>query len=165
MIASGDGVAWARIAGMATDAAGLARFSYRPATNLWCRVVFAGAPDAVARSSAPTRVLVRQIALLRPATGGTAKTMPAGTTVTFRTTIRPVRLGPPAATATYRVYRWSGSTWTLALEQRVDASREGIAQLSWSFGRVGRWYVVSQADPTPDNANSAWSEAQRYEVH
>ena len=68
--ASADGVTWQTIATVTTDAEGNASFSYRPATNLFYRGVFAGAPDLAAVTSPTARVVVRQIALLRPTANG-----------------------------------------------------------------------------------------------
>ncbi|MGE5156167.1 MAG: glycoside hydrolase family 25 protein, partial [Betaproteobacteria bacterium] len=54
--AAADGVSWQTIATVTADAAGNASFPYRPATNLYYRGVFAGAPDLPATASATARV-------------------------------------------------------------------------------------------------------------
>ena len=164
IIATRDNVSWSRIASLMTDASGAASFTYRPATNLWYRAVFAGAPDLQAETSAAVRTVVRQIALARVANGGRLAIVSRGTSVTFTTIVRPDRPELPAPVATFRVYRWSGSAWTLYRTIVRTADATGVASLRWTFGSGGSWYVTSMANPTPYSANSVWSAALRYNV-
>jgi hypothetical protein len=46
----------------------------------------------------------------------------------------------------------------------VTPDATGVAPLSVTFSTRGSWMVRSMADPTPTNANSVWSPAQRYDV-
>src|SRR3990170_3057855 len=100
-----DGVSWATIATLTTDVGGAASLAYRPATNLYYRAVFLGAPDLAAVTSPTTRVVVRQIALLRPTNSGAIKVIRRGTSITFVTTIRPARPELPTPQATFRLFR------------------------------------------------------------
>src|SRR3990170_2755654 len=100
-----DGVSWATIATLTTDVGGSAALAYRPATNLYYRAVFLGAPDLAAVTSPTTRGVVRQIALLRPTNSGAIKVIRRGTSITFVTTIRPARPELPTPQATFRLFR------------------------------------------------------------
>jgi hypothetical protein len=40
----------------------------------------------------------------------------------------------------------------------------GLAQTTFTFSSSGQWYVRSQANPTPVNANSAMSPLERFSV-
>ena len=46
---------------------------YRPSDNRYYRATFAGAPDLPPTTSPITRIVVRQISLLRPTNGGKVK--------------------------------------------------------------------------------------------
>jgi hypothetical protein len=164
ILASRDGVSWSTVARLTTGLDGRASLAYRPATNLWYRAVFAGASDLPAGTSPPARVVVRQIALLRPTNGGTVRTVARGTTVTFTVTVRPARPELPPARVTFVAYRWVGGRWTpvVRVDQLVDGS--GRATWSWRFSSVGSWYVRAIANPTPYNANSLWSPPEWYAV-
>jgi hypothetical protein len=160
-----DGVNWNTIATLTTDGAGNATFAYRPATNLYYRAVFAGTADLSAGTSPVTRVVVRQIALLRPTNNGAVKTVSRGTNVTFTTTVRPARPELPLPRVTYRVYKLIGRTWTLIITHDVTANSAGLAKLVVSFSASGKYYVRSFAVPTPFNANSVLSPLERYNVN
>lgn len=164
ILATRDNIAWATITTLTTDASGKATFTYRPATNLYYRAVFAGGPDLAAESSAAVRTIVRQIALPRLTDGGRPTTVTRGTRVTFTTVVRPDRPDLPEPVATFRVYRWNGSTWTLYRTVVRPANPAGVASLPWTFGSTGRWYLTSMANPTPYNANSVWSAPLSYVV-
>ena len=107
-----DGVTWATRATLTTNAAGLATFTYRPATNLFYRAVFAGVPDLGAGTSNTTRTVVRQIALLRPTNFGAIKSIARNTSITFTTTARPARPELPPVKVSFVFYRRVGSVWT-----------------------------------------------------
>ncbi len=159
-----DGITWEPIATQTTDAGGNASFSYRPANNLYYRGVFDGAPDLAAVTSDTARVVVRQIALLRPTANGGVKVVSRGRKVTFTTTVRPSRADLPTARVTFAVYRRVGSRWVLFTNRDVYVNSAGQASYTWTFATRGEWYVRSIANPTTFNANSTWSSIERYSV-
>ena len=159
--ASPDGVSWGTIASLQTGSGGTVDATYRPATNLWYRAVLLPSADLAPAASSETRVVVRQIALLRPAPA--TRSISRGTPVTFSTTVRPLRAGLPTPVVTYRVYHLVAGRWQLAAERRIVAP-DGIATLRWTFSAAGAWYVRSMAVPTVHNANSAWTPVDRYAV-
>ncbi len=161
---STDGVDWTTAADLTTDAQGTATWSERPATNLLFRAVFDGTADLGAVTGAPVRVVVRQLALLRPDNGGAVRSVARGTTVTFTTVVRPARPELAPGRVLYRVYQLVGRTWTLRREATVTADATGRATLPVTFGTAGSWYVRAIALPTPANANSVWSPLERYAV-
>ena len=158
---SPDLVDWSTAAVLTADATGGAALVYRPPTNLWYRAVLAGGSDLGAAVSVPTRVVVRQLALLRPAWGTTTPVLGRGSTVTFTVTMRPSRPELPVPMAAFRVYALVAGRWVLAAQQTVRANASGIAVLDWRFSTPGRWYVQAAAVPTPLNANSVWSPPDR----
>jgi hypothetical protein len=159
-----DGVTWETIATVTTDADGNASFSYRPANNLYYRGVFDGAPDLGPVTSNTARVVVRQIALLRPTTNGSTKVVSRGRAVTFTTTVRPSRVDLPTAKVTLAVYRRVSGRWTLFTTRDAYVNALGVASYTWRFTARGEWYVRSIANPTTFNANSVWSPVERYSV-
>ena len=159
-----DGITWEPIAAVTTDANGNASLSYRPANNLYYRGVFDGAPDLAAVTSGTVRVVVRQIALLRPTANGGIKVVSPGRKVTFTTTVRPSRADLPTARVTFAVYRRVGSRWVLFTNRDAIVNSTGQASYTWTFTARGEWYVRSIANPTTFNANSTWSSIERYSV-
>jgi hypothetical protein len=159
-----DGVSWATITSSTTTASGFASYAYRPATNLYYRVVFAGAPDLGAANSNTARVVVRQIAIFRPTNSGTVKPIARGTSITFVTTVRPARAELPPARVSFVFYRKLSGVWVLVAKRDVIANAVGQAVTTWTFSPAGEWYVRSIANPTPYNANSVWSAVERYNV-
>jgi GH25 family lysozyme M1 (1,4-beta-N-acetylmuramidase) len=159
-----DGVTWETIATVTTDADGNASFSYRPANNLYYRGVFDGAPDLGPVTSNTARVVVRQIALLRPTTNGSTKVVSRGRAVTFTTTVRPSRVDLPTAKVTLAVYRRVSGRWTLFTTRDAYVNALGVASYTWRFTARGEWYIRSIANPTTFNANSVWSPVERYSV-
>jgi GH25 family lysozyme M1 (1,4-beta-N-acetylmuramidase) len=162
--AASDGLTWLPIATLTTDANGDASLPYRPATNLFYRGVFDGAPDLTAVTSNQARVVVRQIALLRPTSNATTKVVSRGRTVTFSTTVRPSRSDLPPAKVSLAIYRRVSSGWALFTTRSVYVNAAGVASYTWTFATRGEWYVRSIANPTIFNANSAWSPIERYSV-
>ena len=160
---SPDQRTWTTVASGTTDAAGRATIPLRPDRNRYYRVAFAGATDLGAGTSNVTRVVVRQIALLRPTHKGRLAQIESGELLAFTTTVRPARVDLPRATVRYVVYRLSGNAWRLAVSRDVLTDANGLATVEILLG-VGRWYVRSQALPTAANANSAWSPPEWYEV-
>ncbi len=161
---SADGATWQTVATLAADGQGNASFSYRPATNLYYRAVYEGAADMPAVTSPTARVVVRQIALLRPTTNGATKVVGRGRKVTFTTTVRPARADLPPAKVTLAIYRLVGHRWTRLTTRSVYIDAAGRASYAWTFSTSGEWYVRSIANPTAANANSAWSPVERYSV-
>jgi hypothetical protein len=161
---SADGQSWGTVADVVTDGSGVATLSQRPATNLWYRAVFDGAPDLGPADSPAQRVLVRQLAILRPDNGGTVRPVARGATVAFTTVVRPARPELAPGRVLYRVYLLVGRTWTLKREATVVADASGRAGLAIGFPVAGRWYVQAIALPTARNANSVWSAVERYLV-
>jgi GH25 family lysozyme M1 (1,4-beta-N-acetylmuramidase) len=162
--ASGDGAAWQTIATVTADGEGNASFSYRPATNFFYRGSFGGAPDLPAVASSSARVVVRQIALLRPTANGAIKVITRGHKVTFTTTVRPSRPELTPARVTLAIYRRVDGRWTPFTTRNVYVNAAGQASYTWTFTARGEWYVRSIANPTVANANSAWSPVERYSV-
>lgn len=162
--ASLDKVHWYSIASQTTNASGAASFSYTPATNLWYQAVFAGTPDLGAVTTTPFRVVVRQIALLRPTNSGKVKTIASGTAVTFTATVRPARPELPKSMVvfTFTLYRNGQIAYSGRREVYIDSA--GLAKWTWKFGSSGLWYVRAIASPTTANANSVWSPIEKYYV-
>ncbi len=162
--AARDGVTWEPVTMLTTDADGNAFFSYRPANNLYYRGIVEATPVSPAVTSNTARVVVRQIAVLRPTTHGATKVVSRGRGVTFTTTVRPSRLDLPTTTVRLAVYRRVGTSWTLFTTRDAHVNASGVASYTWTFTARGEWYVRSIANPTTFNANSAWSPVERYSV-
>ena len=160
-----DGFTWVSVASLTTDGAGRATFVYRPATNLYYRVVFAGTLDLSAATSATVRTVVRQIAILRPTSLGHVTFIPRNRSVTFTTTVRPARPELAPAKVTFSFYRLSGSSLVLVAKRDVIADSLGLARTTWKFSTGGLWYVRSAANPTAYNANSMPTVFERYSVN
>ena len=159
-----DGQTWTAAASLVTDATGAVSLAFRPATNLHVRAVFDGAPDLGPATSAVQRVLVRQLALLRPDNRGLVRPLARGAAVTFTTLVRPARADLPAGRVLYRVTRLVGRTWVLQRAVTVTADATGRATLAVTFPTAGAWSVRAMAVPTQANANSVWSPLERYLV-
>ena len=157
-----DGVNYVAITTLTTNASGQASFTYRPVSNLYYRARFTGATDLAAGNSNVTRTVVRQIALLRPTNSGAIRTVNRGTSVTFTTTVRPVRPELPKATVSFVLYKRIGGVWTLISTRNVVINSLGKASTTFRFSSAGSYYVRSIARPTPFNANSVWSRVERY---
>jgi hypothetical protein len=166
---SKDNATWGTIAAAAalvTDAAGNGHFTYRPSDNRYYRVLFAGSADLQAGTSASVRVVVRQINIIRPAPTSSYKPISRGTAITFTSTIRPNRPELPQAIAHFRVFQLkAGEGWVQVLDRMIPVNRaNGVASLQVTFNTAGKFYVRSEAVPTPFNANSGWSALVRYQV-
>lgn len=159
-----DGVSWQPITMLTSDPDGNASFSYRPSNNLFYRGVFEGAPDLGPATSGTARVVVRQVAFLRPTAHGATRIVSRGRKVTFTTTVRPSRADLPVARVTLAVYRRVGSRWTAFTTRDAYVNAYGVASYTWTFATRGEWYVRSIANPTTFNANSEWSPIERYTV-
>jgi GH25 family lysozyme M1 (1,4-beta-N-acetylmuramidase) len=159
-----DGISWLPVATLTTDLDGNASLPYRPATNLFYRGVFDGALDLPATTGTTARVVVRQLALLRPTSNGTTRIVSRGKKITFTTTVRPSRADLAPAKVTLAIYRRVGSHWTPFTTRSVYVNAAGQASYTWTFATRGEWYVRSIANPTLSNANSTWSPVERYSV-
>ena len=162
--ASRDRLAWGAVSIQTTDAFGDASFSYRPSDNRYYRATFPGAPDLGAAMSNVERVVVRQIAIMRPTNNGSVKRIARGTRITFTTMVRPARQDLPQGHVTYEVWKKDGSIWTFFLTQTLAVDTSGKASLAVTFSTAGSYYVRSFATPTTFNANSGWSPPERYDV-
>jgi hypothetical protein len=159
-----DGAGWTTITTLTSDANGRAAFYYRPVTNLFYRAVFAGTPDLAAATSNQVRTVVRQLAALRPTNSGSTRSISRNTSVPFTTTVRPARpeLAPPKVS--FLFYRQVSGAWQLVTTREVVVDSAGLARTTFQFTSSGQWYVRSQAGPTPYNANSVPTPAERYSV-
>ena len=147
--ASADGVTWQTIATITTDAEGNASYSYRPATNLYYRgIVRRRTRSAGGDQPASARVVVRQIALLRPTTNGATKVIHRGHKVTFTTTVRPSRADLRPAKVTLAIYRRVGSHWTPFTTRSVYVNAAGPGVLCVDVHDARR--VVCALDREPD---------------
>jgi Putative Ig domain len=162
--ATHDGVTWSTIASLATDSAGRATFSYRPARNLSYRARFTGTSDLPAVTSNTTRTLVRQIGLLRPNNAGTITSIARYKSITFTTTVRPSRPEVGQAKVTFVFYRRIAGVWTLITKRDVYASPLSVAKTTFKFSRTGNWSVRSIVNSTTHNLKSAWSPLERFFV-
>ena len=158
-----DLVTWTTITTQTTDANGRATFFYTPVTNLYYRAVFAGAADLAAGNSNQVRTVVRQLALLRPTNHGTTKTINRNTSITFSTTVRPARPELAPARVSFYFYRFSSGAYRLVTKRDVVINSAGLASTTFRFTSSGLWYVRSQANPTPYNANSVMT-LEKYRV-
>ncbi len=159
---------WNTIATLTLDASGHAAYHYTPVTNLFYRAVFPGSGSLAAQTSNIVRTVVRQIGLLRPTNHGAVRSLAAGSSVTFSTTVRPSRPELTPAVVSYWFYEMVGGRWVLQSKRNVTVSavsgnQIGVAVTTFTFG-AGQWYVRSQANPTPYNANSVMSPSERYSV-
>ena len=159
-----DGTTWTTITTLTTDASGRASLFYTPVTNLYYRAVFAGAGDLGAANSNQVRTVVRQLALLRPTLSGSVRTINRNTSITYTTTVRPARPELAPARVSFYFYRFSSGAWRIVTKRDVFIDSAGLARTTFKFTSSGRWYVRSQANPTPYNANSVMSRVERYNV-
>jgi hypothetical protein len=159
-----DELTWTTITTLTTDANGRASLFYRPVTNLFYRAVFAGTPDLAAATSNQVRTVVRELAVLRPTNNGSTKSISRNSSITFSTTVRPARPELAPATVSFSFYRQVSGVWQLATKRDVVIDSAGLARTTFQFTSSGQWYVRSQANPTPYNANSVPTQVERYSV-
>ncbi len=155
---------WSDIGVVTTDGSGHATFAYTPPGNTQFQAVYAGGPDLGPGTSAPVRVVVRQVVVLRPTSLGRVRTVSAGTRVSFTATVRPIGPTLPPAAVTFQAWRQLGGHWVLVNKRDVLIDASGRASWTWTFTSRGEWYVRAIADPTLMNANSYWTPPQRYSV-
>ncbi len=159
-----DGLVWTTITNLTTDGSGRASLFYTPVTNLFYRVVFAGTTDLGAANSNQVRTVVRQLAILRPTNSGSTKSISRNSSITFTTTVRPARPELAVAKVSFYFYRQVSGVWQFVTKRDVFIDGAGLARTTFKFTTAGQWYVRSQANPTPYNANSVLTPLERYSV-
>ncbi len=159
-----DGLVWPTITNLTTDGSGRASLFYTPVTNLFYRVVFAGTTDLGAANSNQVRTVVRQLAILRPTNSGSTKSISRNSSITFTTTVRPARPELAVAKVSFYFYRQVSGVWQFVTKRDVFIDGAGLARTTFKFTTAGQWYVRSQANPTPYNANSVLTPVERYSV-
>ena len=133
-------------------------------TNLFYRAVFAGDADLLPTTSNEVRTVVRQTAALRPTNTSSVRSISRNASITFTTTVRPARPELAPATVSFYVYRQVSGVWRSVTRRDVLIDGAGLARTTFKFTSSGQWYVRSQANPTPYNANSAMSLLERFAV-
>ncbi len=159
-----DGVTWTTITTLTTNPNGRASLFYTPVTNLYYRAVFAVTGDLAAANSNQVRTVVRQLAILRPTNSGSIRSINRNTSITFTTTVRPARPELALAKVSFFFYRYSSGAWQFVTKRDVYIDGAGLARTTFKFTSAGQWYVRSQVNPTPYNANSVMTRVERYSV-
>jgi len=157
------GVPWTTIANLATNGSGSASFTYAPTRTGYVRARFAGTADLGAATSAVYIVGVRQTVTLSPHHAG-ARTIARGTSIAFRTTVRPLRLDLAPSMVTFRFYQKVSGAWVLRYERPVATDTSGVARTTFRFGVGGSWYVRAHAPRTPYNSISRFTQREYYLV-
>ncbi len=161
---SRDLLTWENINILTTDGSGNTSWAYRPATNRYYRATFQGAPDLAFARSDVVRVVVRQVVVLKPTSSGKTTILSTGRQVTFTLSVRPSRPELLRTTFSFAVYRLVSGTWQRFTTRDIPVGIYGDSSVSWTFSTRGEWYVRAIANPTPDNANSVWSQIERFSV-
>jgi hypothetical protein len=157
------GVPWTTIANLVTNASGSASFTYAPTRTGYVRARFAGAADLGAATSAVYIVGVRQTVALSPHHAG-ARAIARGTSIAFRTTVRPLRLDLAPSMVTFRFYQKVRGAWVLKYERPVATDTSSVASTTFRFGVGGSWYVRAYAPRTPYNSISRFTQREYYLV-
>jgi hypothetical protein len=157
------GVPWTPIASLVTNAAGAAAFTYAPARTGYVRARFAGAPDLGAATSPILIVGVRQIVTLDPSHAG-VMTIARGRSITFRSTVSPLRADLLPSIVTFRFYRNVGGAWVLRYQRNALTDTSGVARTTFTFGQAGSWYVRAFAPRTPYNSISRYTQREFFRV-
>jgi hypothetical protein len=158
------GSAWTTVATLTTNASGFASTSYAPTRTGYYRVRFAGTPDLSAAFSNVVLVGTRQTVTLFPTHTG-VMTIDKGRTITFRSTIRPLRPDLVASSVTFRFYQKVSGSWVLKYERHVSVDAAGTARTAFRFGVSGSWYVMAFAARSPYNSVSRFSQREVFVVH
>jgi hypothetical protein len=161
---SRDLLTWENVNILTTDGSGNTSWSYRPATNRYYRATFQGAPDLAFVRSDVVRVVVRQVVLLKPTSSGKTTILSTGRQITFLLSVRPARPELLRTSFTLAVYRLVSGKWQRFATRDVPVGTYGDSSHTWTFDTRGEWYVRAIANPTPDNANSVWSQIERFSV-
>jgi hypothetical protein len=157
-------VPWAPIANLTTNAAGFASFTYTPTRTGYVRARFLGTTDLGAATSTVYIVGVRQTVSTLSPHHATTRTIAAGTSITFATTVRPTRADLAPTTVTFRFYQKVSGAWVLKVERGVVTGSSGVASATFRFGSKGAWYVRAYAPRTPYNSISRFTAAEYYVV-
>lgn len=157
------GVPWATIATLTTNSSGFASFNYSPTRTGYVRARFVGTTDLGAATSLVYIVGVRQTVALNPHHAGTTA-IARGTSITFRTTVRPRRADLAATSVTFRFYRKVSGSWVLQIERHILTDSAGVARTTFRFGSSGGWYVRAYAPRTPYNSISRFTLREYYLV-
>ena len=158
-----DGVPWTTIANLTTNASRVATTTFAPTTTCYVRARFAGTADLGAAMSPVYVVGVRQVVgTLRPHAANAA--IVKGSSVTFSTTVRPLRTDLAPSRVTFRFFEKVGASWVLRYERHVAANATGVARTTFRFGAGGTWSVRAFADRTPFNAVSRFSTRETFLV-
>jgi len=157
------GVPWTTIANLTTNTAGAAAFTYAPTRTGYVRARFAGAPDLGAAISPVLIVGVRQVVTLAPSHAG-VMTIARGRSITFRSTVRPLRADLLPSIVTFRFYRNVGGAWVLRYQRNVPTDASGVARTTFTFGASGTWYARAFAPRTPYNSISRSTPREVFRV-
>jgi hypothetical protein len=157
------GVPWTTIANLTTNTSGSASFAYTPTRTGYVRARFDGTTDLGAATSSVYIVGVRQTVALNPHHAAT-KTIARGTSIAFRTTVRPLRMDLAASMVTFRFYQKVSGAWVLKNERHVATDTSGVARTTFRFGSGGGWYVRAYAPRTPYNSISRFTLREYYLV-
>jgi hypothetical protein len=160
-----DGVVWTPIQTLTTDGAGRVSLNYRPVTNLYYRAIAAAGGGLPELTSNQVRTTVRELAVMRPTNGGATKTIARGTPITFSTTVRPSRPELAPAKVSFYFSRQVTTSQLDVIKRDVLVDASGVARTTFDFPIAGQWFVRSQANPTPYNANSLMTPIERYRVN
>ena len=161
---STDGVAWTTIADLATDTAGTADVTQRPATNATYRLALDATVDLSAATSPGVRVVVRRLARMQPGAAAATRHVARGTTVSFATLVRPASATAAPGPVEYRLLHLVGRAWVVARTWTVTPDAAGWARLRVTLASGGSWTVRAAARGTDTNAGSAWAAGPRYDV-
>ena len=157
------GSAWTPIATLSTNAYGTGSFTFSPTRTGYYRVNFAGTTDLSAAFSNVVLVGTRQTVNLFPTHSGVL-TIVRGRTITFRSTVRPLRADLLPSQVTFRFYRKVGDSWVLRYERHVSTDAAGVARTAFRFGVGGYWYVRAFAPRTPYNSISRYTQREVFRV-
>jgi hypothetical protein len=157
------GVPWTTIANLTTNTSGSASFAYTPTRTGYVRARFDGTTDLGAATSSVYIVGVRQTVALNPHHAAT-KTIARGTSIAFRTTVRPLRMDLAASMVTFRFYQKVSGAWVLKNERHVATDTSGVARTTFRFGARGSWYVRAYAPRTLYNSISRFTQREYYLV-
>ena len=157
------GVPWTTVANLTTNAAGFASFAYAPTRTGYVRARFLGTSDLGAATSPVYIVGVRQVVSLSPHHAD-VRAIARGTSISFATTVRPLRLDLAPSMVTFRFYRKVGGAWALHDEVQVATDTSGVARTTFRFGVSGSWYVRAYAPKTPYNSISRFTLREYYQV-
>jgi len=158
------GVPWTTIGNLITNTSGFASLTYAPTRTGYVRARFAGTTDLGAATSTVYIVGVRQtVSTLSPHHAGTTA-IARGTSVTFSTRVRPLRMDLAPTMVTFRFYQKVSGAWVLKNERHVATDTSGVARTTFTFSSRGGWYVRAYAPRTPYNSITRFTLREYYLV-